>query len=146
MKRTDISELFPEASNEAIDKLMAIHGADVNAQKTELDELRQKLSSAPSSEDLQAAQQKAAALQVELDGMKAAETIRLTREKVAGEKKIPVSLLTGDTEEACAAQADAILAFAKPGGYPKLPDGGEPNGAPSSSAKQKFAEWAKDNF
>ena len=43
MKRTDITELFPEAPKEAIDKLLNINGADVNAAKSELDSLRQQL-------------------------------------------------------------------------------------------------------
>ena len=37
MKRTDITELFPEASKEDIDKLMSINGVDVNAAKAEAD-------------------------------------------------------------------------------------------------------------
>ena len=43
--------------------------------------------------------------------MKRAEETRLMRERVAGEKKVPVSLLTGTDEEACAAQADALIAW-----------------------------------
>ncbi len=144
MKRTDITDLFPEAPKEAIDKLMDLNGADVNAAKSELEALRQQLAAAQKNqggEELQKAQQQIAQLQTELDGMKAAETIRLTREKVAGEKKIPAHLLTGDTEEACAKQADAILAFAAPNGYPHLPDGGEIHTPPAATPKQKFSEW-----
>ena len=109
MKRTDITDLFPEAPKEAIDKLLNINGADVNAAKSELDSLRQQLAAAQEkkdSDELKQAQQQINQLKTELDGMKAAETIRLTREKVAGEKKVPVHLLTGETEEACAKQAD----------------------------------------
>lgn len=146
MKRTDITELFPEAPKEAIDKLMAINGADVNASKAEIEDLKQKLAAAANSDELQKAQQQAAQLQQELDAMKAAETIRLTREKVAGEKKIPAHLLTGDTEEACAKQADEILAFAQPSGYPQIRDGGDPRNPPAPTTRQKFADWAKDNL
>lgn len=146
MKRTDITDLWPEAPKEAIDKLMAINGADVNASKAEIEDLKQKLAAAANSDELQKAQQQAAQLQTELDAMKAAETIRLTREKVAGEKKVPAHLLTGETEEACAKQADEILAFAKPGGYPNIRDGGEPRNPPQPTTRQKFADWAKDNL
>lgn len=146
MKRTDITDLWPEAPKEAIDKLMAINGADVNASKAEIEDLKQKLAAAANSDELQKAQQQAAQLQTELDAMKAAETIRLTREKVAGEKKVPAHLLTGETEEACAKQADEILAFAKPGGYPSIRDGGEPRNPPQPTTRQKFADWAKDNL
>ena len=73
-------------------------------------------------------------------------TIRLTREKVAGEKKVPAHLLTGETEEACAKQADEILAFAQPSGYPQIRDGGDPRNPPAPTTRQKFADWAKDNL
>ncbi len=146
MKRADITELFPEAPKEAIDKLMAINGADVNASKAEIEDLKQKLAAAANSDELQKAQQQAAQLQNELDSMKAAETIRLTREKVAGEKKVPAHLLTGETEEACAKQADEILAFAQPSGYPQIRDGGDPRNPPAPTTRQKFADWAKDNL
>lgn len=146
MKRSDITELFPDAPKETIDKLMSLNGADINAAKAEADELRTKLAAAGSPEELQKAQQQAARLQAELDKMKTAETVRQTREKVAAEKKIPVSLLTGDTEELCTKQADAILAFAKPNGYPNVPDGGEPNRSQTPKARDKFADWAKENL
>lgn len=146
MKRTDITDLWPEAPKDAVDKLMAINGADVNASKAEIEALKQKLAAAANSDELQKAQQQAAQLQQELDTMKAAETIRLTREKVAGEKKVPAHLLTGDTEEACAKQADEILAFAQPSGYPQIRDGGDPRNPPAPTTRQKFADWAKDNL
>ena len=147
MKRTDITELFPEAPKEAIDKLLNINGADVNAAKSELDSLRQQLAAAQNNqggEELKKAQQQISQLQKELDGMKAAETIRLTREKVAGEKKLPAHLLTGETEEACAKQADQILAFAAQSkAYPSLPDGGEPAKPTAATPRKKFEEWLK---
>ena len=147
MKRTDITDLFPEAPKEAVDKLMDINGADVNAAKSEIDSLRQQLTAAQNnqgSEELKKAQQQIAQLTTELDSMKAAETIRLTREKVAGEKKVPVHLLTGETEEACASQADQILAFAAQSkAYPSLPDGGEPAKPTAATPRKKFEEWLK---
>lgn len=147
MKRADITELFPEAPKEAIDKLMALNGADVNAAKAEVEDLRKQLQAAQEGDGkLQEAQQQIAQLTSELDGMKKAETIRLAREKVAGEKKIPANLLTGETEEACAEQADAILAFAQPGGYPRLRDAGEPSRTSTAQTRDRFADWAKDNL
>lgn len=145
MKRTDITDLFPEAPKEAIDKLMDLNGADVNAAKAELENLRQQLAAAQNNqggEKLKEAQQQITDLQKELNGMKAAETIRLTREKVAGEKKVPVHLLTGETEEACAKQADELLAYvAASKAYPTLPDPGTPHVTPKTSTKQQFKEW-----
>ena len=144
MKRTDITDLFPEAPKEAIDKLMDINGADVNAAKSEIDSLRQQLTAAQNnqgSEELKKAQQQISQLQKELDGMKAAETIRLTREKVAGEKKVPVHLLTGE-KDLDAMSVDELLAYVQSSkSYPTLPDGGEVHNPPKPSTKQQFKEW-----
>lgn len=144
MKRTDITDLFPEATKEQIDKLMGINGSDINAAKSEMDSLRQQLTQ-QNGEQLQKAQKQIDSLTKELNGMKTAETIRLTREKVAKEKNIPVNLLTGDTEEACAMQADEIIAFATPS-YPEVKDGGETHRTLKTSTRDQFADWAKENL
>ena len=148
MKRTDITQLFPDAPKETIDKLMDLNGADVNAVKAEVENLKAQLAEAQKNktgEELQEAHQQITKLKTELDGMKAAETIRLTREKVAGEKKVPVHLLTGETEEACEKQADQILAYVQSSkAYPTLPDGGEVPRTSSATPRQKFEEWLKN--
>lgn len=159
MKRSDITEIWPEATKEQIDKIMGINGNDINSAKGELDGLKEQLTTAQSElkklkdgaagqpDKLKETQDALAALQAELASMKHAESVRLVREKVSGEKKVPANLLTGETEETCAAQADAILAFAKTApGYPHLPDGGEPGGTPKSAVRDKFADWAKENL
>ena len=150
MKRTDIIALFPDYNlpKETVDKLMDLNGADINAAKAEVETLKQQLAEAQKaangSEELQKAQQKIEELSTELQGMKKAETIRLARAKVAGEKKVPAHLLTGETEEACAKQADEILAYVKNSkAYPSLPDGGLVSSPPQTTAKQKFEEWLK---
>lgn len=94
-----------------------------------------------SKTELQKATERATALQKELDGMKHEASIRSVRAKVAEEKGIPASLLTADTEEACAEQADAILAFANPSGYPAVRDGGEVRATGKKSTSEQFAEW-----
>ena len=144
MKRTDITELFPEATKEQIDKLMSINGADINSAKAEVETLRQSINEKRGNE-LTEAQKQIDALTSELNGMKNAESIRLMREKVAAEKKIPASLLSGETEEVCAKQADDILAFAKPS-YPSIRDGGELSNPPTTSTRDKFAAWASENI
>lgn len=68
--------------------------------------------------ELQKANEKAEALAKELEALKASNTIKATREKVAKETEVPVELLTGNDEESCKAQAEAILKFAKPKSYP----------------------------
>lgn len=91
--------------------------------------------------ELQKAQEKASALQEQIDMMTKADNIRKVREKVSLDKKIPASLLSGTTEEECIEQADAILAFAKPAGYPKVRDGGEPQKFSSGDTRDQFSDW-----
>lgn len=152
MKRTDITELFPEATAEQIDKLMALNGQDINKAKGELDTIKGQLTEAQAEilkykgkpGSLEEITARANALQTELDSMKHAEELRTIRAKVSSEHKVPADLLTGETEEACTEQAKAILAFAKPSGYPSLRDNGEIHTQPSSKNREKFAEWAKE--
>ena len=99
-----------------------------------------------SKTELQKATEKVAALQNELDGMKHAESVRTVRAKVAEEKGVPANLLTADTEEACTEQADAILAFANPSGYPNVKDGGEINVTSKKSTSDLFGDWFNKNF
>ena len=90
--------------------------------------------------ELEKATERANNLEAELTALKKADEVRTMRENVANETGIPVHLLTGATEDECKAQAEAIKAFAQPGGYPKVKDGGEipkPNG----STKQQFADF-----
>lgn len=147
MKRTDITELFPDATDEQIDRILNLNGSDINAARGSMNDLQGQLATAqnrvtelekrPTAEDL-------AALQTELDGLRAANALRDMREKVAGEKNVPASLLTGDTEDACTAQADAILNFAKAQpGYPPVRDGGEPGTPPKLAPRDRFAAWAE---
>ena len=51
MKRTDITDIFPEATKEQIDKLMALNGADINGAKSELETLRQQLTEQNGKDD-----------------------------------------------------------------------------------------------
>lgn len=62
--------------------------------------------------ELQKATERANNLEAELNGLKKAEEVRLMRENVAKETGVPSSLLNGDTEESCKAQAEAIKAYA----------------------------------
>ena len=91
--------------------------------------------------ELQKATEKAASLQAQVDSLTKANTLRDLRTKVSTETGVPADLLTGDTEEACKAQAAAILKFAKPSGYPSVKDGGDPAKKPSGSTRDQFAAW-----
>lgn len=143
MTREDISAIFPEASEAQITAFLNANNTEVNDYKNKYDQTKGN----PTAADLQAATKRGDDLEKELNELKNANAVRQIREKVAGEKKIPANLLTADTEEACAAQADAILAFAKPDGYPVVQDGGTPAGSASSpSTAKQFANWAKNQI
>ena len=151
MKRTDITNLFPEATDEQVKSLMDINGADINNAKKNYDELQKTLTEREAqitemekgAGNLKEIQDRAEALQSELDGMKAAEELRLMREKVSQDTGVPVNLLTNETEEACRAQADAIRTYANPK-YPKVPDGGETNPTVKKSTAEQFADWLNE--
>ena len=95
--------------------------------------------------ELQKAVERANNLEAELAGLKKSEEVRQTREKIATETGIPAHLLTGDTEEACKAQAEAIKAYATPT-YPKVKDSGEVPKTTSGNAKADFAEFMSTVF
>lgn len=139
MTREDIRAIFPEANEEQVTAMLNANNTEVNEAKTK----HKGTEGGPTASDLQAEKKRGDDLEKELNELKNANAVRQIREKVAGEKKIPANLLTGDTEELCNAQADAILAFAQPEGYPVVKDGGDPSKTPTSSTGKQFAEWAK---
>lgn len=107
---------------------------------TKLDEIEEANKS-----ELQKATERAEALQSELDGMRKANSIREMREKVSNETGVPVSLITAENEEDAKKQAEDIVAFARPSGYPSVKDAGEARpGKPT--VQQQFGEWAAANL
>ena len=114
---------------------------DLKAKAAKYDEAEEA-----SKSELQKAVERANHLEAELNERKKNDEVRQTREKIANETGIPANLLTGDTEEACKAQAEAIKAFAQPSGYPKVKDGGEVPKIPSGNPKASFAEFMSQNF
>ncbi len=91
--------------------------------------------------ELEKANEKTASLEAELTSLKKANEVRDMREKVAKEKGVPVDLLTGDTEEECAAFADKLNGYKKPGTYPNVKDGGEVKGNSGKTTRGQFADW-----
>lgn len=149
MKRTDITGIFPDATDEQIKALMNINGADINNAKRGVEDLQAQLTQASATIEelkqgaagLEEAQKKAQQFETELTELKTANAIREVREKVSKATGIPVSLLTATTEEDCTAQAVGIKEYARPSTYPQVADGGEPGGIAKPSTRDQFAEW-----
>ena len=151
MKREEITAIFPEATKEQLDQIMAINGADIQHAKAGADDLKTQL---------EAANGQIAALQVdaneferlkgvetELTELKSANALREMREKVSKETGVPAHLLTGDTEEDCTAWANTLKEYARPSAYPNVPNGGEPtHNNPTPSTAEQFAAWAEKAF
>lgn len=134
-----------------LDKIVADRLARERQKYEGFSELKEKAAKfdeleAASKTELQKATERAEKLEKELSALKKAEEVRTIRAKVAKETGIPEHLLTGETEEACIEQAKAINAYANPGAYPVLNDGGEVQNVAKPSTKQQFADWANQAF
>lgn len=95
--------------------------------------------------ELQKANEKAAALEKEINLLKAEKELNEIRTKVANETGLPLNLITATTEESCREQAKAILEYAKPG-YPKVKDSGETKVTSKQSTREQFKQWASENL
>ena len=104
------------------------------------DRLTRERSKYADYDDLKAKAQQFDTTKAQLDALNAANAQRDMKARVSAATGVPVELLTADTEEACTAQAQAILKFAKPG-YPNVRDGGDPHHTPTGSTRQQFADW-----
>ncbi len=92
--------------------------------------------------ELQKANERAAALKQQLDSLNRENTLRTLRADVSQKTGVPADLLTADTGEECARQAEAILSFAKSlAGYPAVRDGGALAQNPAGSPAEQFAAW-----
>ncbi|MCI6916350.1 MAG: DUF4355 domain-containing protein [Dialister sp.] len=94
--------------------------------------------------ELKKAIERADRLQAQLDTLTQANAVREMRQAVSLNTGVPAGLLSADTEEACTAQAQAILQFAGASAYPTVKDGGEPAAKPTGSARDQFASWAEN--
>lgn len=114
----------------------------VKAKATKLDEIE-----AANKSELEKANEKAAKLEAELNGIKKAAELREMREKIATENNIPANLLTGATEDECKAQVESIKGLLSANGIPtSVSDGGEPNHSGKVSNQTMFANWVKDKI
>lgn len=154
MKREEITAIFPEATKEQLDQIMAINGADIQHAKGSADDLKTSLAEANAQiEALKIDAEEFKRLQgieTELADMKNANAIREMRESVSKATGVPVHLLTGDTEEDCTAWANTLKEYAKPSAYPNVPNGGESGYGgykkPAPTTAEQFAEWSEKIF
>ena len=139
----ETGKTFTQAELNAIVEARLARERDKYADYDSLKEKAGKYDEAEESKktELQKATDKMSALQKELDDLKSANTVKAIREKVAKDTEVPIELLTADTEEACKAQADAILKFAKPKSYPGThsSNNNKPNANPQEAALRELA-------
>lgn len=138
-------------TQEELDSIIQARVSKERAKYSDYEALKEKASKFDEAEeasksDLQKATERAEALQKQLDDLNRATEIRNIRDKVAQETGVPASLLNADTEDACRALADGILAFnnnsTKPVA-PKVKDGGEIQNIPKSSTRDLFADFVE---
>lgn len=154
MDENTVQTTAEEAKTFTQDELNAIVSERIGRVKAKyegFDELKAKAEKYDQLEEankteLQKASEKVAKLEAEIESMRKTEEVRTIREKVASETGIPANLLTGDTEDDCKEQAEAIKSFAMPQSYPAIRDGGELQGTPKESTRNEFANWAAKNF
>lgn len=137
--QADLDRIVQERVNRERAKYEGFEDFKAKAQKYDEQEEANKT-------ELQKAQERATELEAKLKQREHEDAVREMKKKVADEMKVPVDLLTGDTEEACKEQAQAIMTFATSQGYPTIQDGGETNITQKKSARDSFKEWADANF
>ena len=137
--QADLDRIVQERVNRERAKYEGFEELKAKAQKYDEQEEANKT-------ELQKAQERATELEAKLKKREHDDSIREMKKKVADEMKVPADLLTGETEEACKAQAQAMMTFAQSQGYPTVQDGGETNTTHKKSARDSFKEWADKNF
>lgn len=128
-----------------IDRIIGDRLAREKAKYADYEEIKAKAEKYDAAEEaqkseLQKATERADALQAKIDELEAAEKIAKIKAEVSEKTGIPVSLLTGTTEEACSEQAAAIAAYTKQHTYPEVKDSGEVSHGGGSN-KDLFAQW-----
>lgn len=91
---------------------------------------------------LKEAQKTATELRQQVESLQKNIDIRNAREKVASETGVPAGLLTGETEEDCRTQAEALRNWrGQQPNYPETSDGGEARGIAGGKTRDQFASW-----
>lgn len=130
-------------TQDEVDKMI---GARVYEERSKYADYAEVKAKAEKYDALESESQKAKDQITELNGKLAALQknidIRNAREKVSAETGVPASLLTGETEEACKTQAEALKSWRGPQpNYPTVPDGGEVGPFSGGKTRDQFADW-----
>ena len=105
-------EFEPIASQEALDKIIQARIARERAKFADYDELKAKAEKLAEFEESQKSEAQKAQERLEAAEKRAAELeLKATRAEVAAAKGVPAELLTGSTQEELEASADALIAF-----------------------------------
>ena len=140
------AEAKPEArtfTQEEVDKMI---GARIYEERSKYADYAEAKAKAEKYDALETEAKKAketiGELTGKLSGLQKEIDVRNAREKVSAETGVPASLLTGETEEACKSQAEAIKNWKGPQqNYPSAHDAGEVNGFSGGKTREQFAEW-----
>lgn len=141
-------------TQEDVDSIVGERLARERAKYSDYEDLKNKAAEydkqqEASKTELQKAQDRSAKLQAKLDAMEKADKIRGIRDKVSTDTGVPAGLLSGEDEDTCKAQAEAILKFAKGSKYPGVKEEkheGKRSGGSPSAADEDFRELAGQIF
>lgn len=130
----EVNNIVGERLAREREKYEGINLDELKAKAAEYDKLEEA-----NKTELQKASEKVANLEAELASIKKTNEVKDMRSKVASEYNVPLVLLTGDTEDECVEQANAIKTYANPG-YPEVKDAGEVHKTTSANTRTQFAE------
>ena len=174
MKREDLKEF--NLADEQVQKIMDLHGADLERQKqtittltTERDAARTQLADAnkklegydpewktKADQASQQAEQQVAEMKARFAETRAAAGLKFSSESarkafmadLAAKKLTPQDdgTLLGFDEYLSSYKKNDPGAFAQESGYPTVKDGGDPARAPTGSTRDQFAAWFNEQF
>ena len=131
-------------TQEEVDKLLGQRLYEERAKYADYAELKSKAANHDELEQkYKDANSKNAELQSMVDSLQRNIDIGNIRKKVSAETGIPLDLLTGDTEESCKSQAEAMIKWreSQAPNYPSVKDGGEVTKFAGGTTRDQFAAW-----
>jgi hypothetical protein len=134
-------EFEPIASQDALDKIIQARIARERAKFSDYDDLKAKADKLREFEESQKTEAQKAQERLEAAEKRAAELeLKATRAEVAAAKGVPVELLSGSTQEELEASADALIAFrGEPAKGPVIPNQGKAPASIAGTPADRFA-------